>query len=67
MTLEYLQFHAVERPEVLAFADGTREVSFAAMLKDFAKVAAALRMLGIATASFQRNEGAACLGQGTVT
>jgi acyl-coenzyme A synthetase/AMP-(fatty) acid ligase len=88
VTLEYLQFHAVERPEVLAFADGTREVGFAAMLKDFAKVAAAVRMLGlvpgqsvavgcddfythwllllafehlgIATASFQRNEGAGC-------
>ncbi len=87
MTLEYLQFHAVEQPDELAFVDGTREVSFAAMLKDFAKVAAAASMLrltpgqsvavgcddaythwllllafehlGIATASFQRNEGAA--------
>ena len=88
MTLEYLQSHAAERPDVLAFADGTREVSFAAMLQDFAKVAAAVRLLrlapgqsvaigcddpythwllvlafehlGIASASFQRNEGAAC-------
>ena len=48
MNYTYLAFHAEERPQGLAFADGTRAVTYAEQLRDVHKFIRAAAALGLA-------------------
>jgi acyl-coenzyme A synthetase/AMP-(fatty) acid ligase len=51
MTSDYIAFHAVARPEAVAFIDNGRSFTYAQLDRDIRKFTAALRELGVAKGS----------------